>query len=187
MLLTIAAIRKSLTCSPLTPHTMFYVTNTVYPHIKLESRSTGTAPYLPGPAILHEKEDESQLVYFGHTLIEKQPRMDGVLSTGLDCSKAQENGLGQAFNVSRFLSCTKHVCDNVNSKLASLQLTEGLKWEIMKDIFGDDKRMEKGLIDSHSPEEFDCKLLEAQSRWDSLRSWKRWVLILSFQSILQLV
>ena len=28
--------------------------------------------------------------------------------------------------------------------------------------------MEKGLIDSNSPEEFDCKLLEAQRRWDSL-------------------
>lgn len=74
---------------------MFYVTNTVYPHIKLESRSTGTAPNLPGPAMLHVKEDESQLVYFGHTLIEKQPRMDSVLSIGLDCSKAQENGLGR--------------------------------------------------------------------------------------------
>ena len=28
--------------------------------------------------------------------------------------------------------------------------------------------MMKGLIDSDSPEEFDCKLLEAQRRWDSL-------------------
>ena len=40
----------------------FYVTSTVYPHIKLESRSTGTAPYLPGPAMLHIKQDESQFV-----------------------------------------------------------------------------------------------------------------------------
>ena len=94
--------------------------------------------------------------------------MDGVLFIGLDRSKAQENGLARAFPVSRFLPCTKHVRDNVNSKLASLQLTEGLKREIMKDIFGDDKRIEKGLIDSNSPEEFDCKLLEAQRRWDSL-------------------
>ena len=146
----------------------FYVTSTVYPHIKLESRSTGTTPYLPGPAMLHVKQDESQFVYFGHTLIEKQPRMDGVLFIGLDRSKAQENGLARVFPVSRFLPCTKHVRDNVNAKLASLQFTEGLKREILKDIFGDDKRMEKGLIDSDSPEEFDCKLLEAQRRWDSL-------------------
>ena len=41
----------------------FYVTSTVYPHIKLASRSTGTAPYLPSPAILHVKQDESQFVY----------------------------------------------------------------------------------------------------------------------------
>ena len=66
------------------------------------------------------------------------------------------------------MPCTKHVQDNVNAKLTSLQLTEGVKQEISKDIFGDDKRMEKGLIDSDSPEEFDCKLLEAQRRWDSL-------------------
>lgn len=52
----------------------FYVTSTVYPHIKLESWSTGTGPYLPGPAMLHVKQDESRFVYFGHTLTEKQPR-----------------------------------------------------------------------------------------------------------------
>ena len=53
------------------------------------------------------------------------------------------------------------------AKLGSLPLREVLKREILKDIFGDEKRMEKGLIDSKSPEEFDCKLLEAQRRWDS--------------------
>ena len=74
--------------------------------------------------MLHVKQDESQFVYFGHTLIEKQPRMDGVLFIGLDRSKAQENGLARAFPVSRFLPCTKHLRDNVNSNLASLQLTQ---------------------------------------------------------------
>ena len=57
--------------------------------------------------------------------------------------------------------------DNVWAKLPSLQLSEGLKREILKDIFGDEKRMEKGLIDSKSPEEFNYKLLEAQRRWNS--------------------
>lgn len=33
--------------------------------------------------------------------------------------------------------------------------------------------MEKGLIDSNSPEELDCKLLEAQRRWDSLQSMEK--------------
>lgn len=33
--------------------------------------------------------------------------------------------------------------------------------------------MEKGLIDSNSPEELDCKLLEAQRRWDSLESMEK--------------
>ena len=144
------------------------MTSTAYPHMKLQSLATGAAPYLPGPAMLHVKQDESQFVYFGHTLIEKQPRMDGVLFIGLDRSKAQENGLARVFHVSRFLPCTKHVKDNVKAKLSSLQLSEGLKREITKDIFGDDRRMEKGLIDSNSPEEFDCRLLEAQCRWDSL-------------------
>ena len=66
----------------------FYVTSTAYPHMKLQSLATGAAPYLPGPAMLHIKQDESQFVYFAHTLIEKQPRMDGVLFIGLDHSKA---------------------------------------------------------------------------------------------------
>ena len=88
------------------------MTSTVYPHIKLESRSTGTAPYLPGPAILHVKQEENQFVYFGHTLIEKQPKIDGVLFIGLDHNKAQENGLARVFPISRFLSCIKLVRDN---------------------------------------------------------------------------
>lgn len=33
--------------------------------------------------------------------------------------------------------------------------------------------MEKGLIDNDSPEEFDCKLLQAQHRWDSLESMEK--------------
>ena len=37
----------------------FYVTSTAYPHIKLQSRSAGSAPFLPGPAMLHVKQDES--------------------------------------------------------------------------------------------------------------------------------
>lgn len=151
----------------------FYVTSTAYPHIKLQSRATGAAPYLSGPAMLHVKQDESQFLNFGHTLIEKQPELDGILFIGLNRSRAQENGLSRLFRVSRFLPCTKHVQDNVKTKLAILQLSEGLEREIMKDIFGDEKRMERGLIDSKSPEEFDCKLLEAQRRWDSLECMEK--------------
>lgn len=55
---------------------------------------------------------------------------------GLDRGKAQENGLARVFLVSRFLPCTKLGKDNVKAKLASLQLREGLRREIMKDIFG---------------------------------------------------
>ena len=106
-------------------------------------------------------------MYFGHTLIEKQPELDDIPFISLDRSRAQENGLARVFRVSTFLPCTTHVQDNVWAKLPSLQLSEGLKREILKDIFGDEKRMEKGLIDSKSPEEFNCKLLEAQRRWNS--------------------
>jgi len=67
--------------------------------------------------MLHVKQDESQFVCFGLTLIEKQPRMDGVLFIGLDRSKAQENGLARVIHVSRFLPFTKHVRDNINASL----------------------------------------------------------------------
>ena len=122
-------------------------------------------------------------------MIEKQPKIGGVLFIGLDCSKAQVNGLARVFPVSRFLPCTKYVRDYVEAKLASLQLTEGRKGkgEIIKDIFGDDKRMLKGLLDNDSPDEFDCKLLEAPRRWDSLEFMEKLGAEPRFSKYLQLV
>lgn len=103
-------------------------------------------------------------------MTEKQVGIDNVLFIGLDWSKAQENGHAYVFHLSMFLPSTNHIQDNVNAKLRNLQVIEGLRWHIIKENFGDDKWIEKGLFDNSCLEEFDCKLLDAQHRWDSVES-----------------
>lgn len=56
----------------------FYVTSAAYSHINLHNHSTGPPLYLPWPAMLHVKLEESQFKYLGHTLIGKKPGIDGV-------------------------------------------------------------------------------------------------------------
>ena len=47
------------------------------------------------------------------------------------------------------IPCTKHVQDDIKQKLSSIGITgDHLKHEIMCDIFGNDKALEKGLIDA---------------------------------------
>ena len=43
-------------------------TSTAYPHIQLHGQVTGTAPYLPGPAMLQEKQDIACIIIFIYIL-----------------------------------------------------------------------------------------------------------------------
>ena len=51
--------------------------------------------------------------------------------------------------------CTKHVQDDIEVMLTSLEITSRQRQEIMLDIFGSASKFEKGLVDSENVADFD--------------------------------
>ena len=132
----------------------------------LVANETGTSPGFPGPFMLHTKESTEDFYYFGSTLKEQNREIENILFIGTDHQKSIEIGLSAQFPIAKFLSCVKHVQDNVTCKMAALNITGEAKIEILADIFGDRKSKQKGLIDRESDEEFDAKLLPLKKSWN---------------------
>ena len=66
-----------------------------------------------------------------------------------------------------FLPCKKHVEDDISRKLSDLG-SGAMKDEVLKDIFGDEKNKEKGIVDRMSQDEFLAKVLAVTEKWDVL-------------------
>lgn len=69
------------------------------------------------------------------------------------------------FPLATWLSCTKHVEDDVTCKLKDLRIGELERKDFLLDIFGSDTRREVGLIDTSSPQEFDVILDSLYPVW----------------------
>ena len=87
---------------------------------------------------------------------------------GGDRDKAQASFL-KPLKGCTFLPCKKHVEDDISRKIADLGLN-AIKAEILEDIFGCDKKMEKGIIDSERTEEFIAKVESVCTKWDKLET-----------------
>ena len=144
----------------------FFVTTTTYKHLMLVDRETGSNPTFPGPLMIHTNEAADDFHYFASTLKEQRREVDNILFIGSDRQKAIENGLSAQLPIAHFLSCTKHVHDNIMRKMAVINITGEAKSQILADIFGDRRSKEKGLIDCESSDEFDAKLLSLKEQWD---------------------
>ena len=144
----------------------FYVTTTVYNHSMLVTNATGSSPTFPGPFMIHTKETAEDFHYFASTLKQQNHEVENILFIGTDRQKSIENGLSAQFEIAQFLSCTKHVQDNITRKLTALNITGEAKSAILADVFGDRRSKQKGLIDCASGKEFDAKLFSLKKKWD---------------------
>ena len=64
-----------------------------------------------------------------------------------------------------FLPCRKRVEDDISRTLSDLG--EGaMKEEVLKDIFGDQRNKEKGIVESTSRDEFLTKTIAATEKWE---------------------
>lgn len=66
-----------------------------------------------------------------------------------------------------FLLCKKHVEDNIMEKIADLGLNS-IKCELLQDVFGDEQKKERGIINSDTTEEFLAKVESVSSKWDKI-------------------
>lgn len=84
----------------------------------LVDRETGSSPTFPGPLMIHTNEAADDFHYFESTLKEQRREVDNILFIGSDRQKAVGNGLSAQLPIAHFLSCTKHVQDNITQKMA---------------------------------------------------------------------
>ena len=126
-------------------------------HIKV----TRKHPTFPGPMMIHTDENQATFHYFASTLRENNSDIENILFVGSDRQHTMENGLARKMPTAQFLSCKKHVEDNVKMKMAALGILN--KSDFLVDIFGDNSS--RGLVDSESNEDFDARLLHLKKVW----------------------
>ena len=144
----------------------FYVTSTTYQSTKFIQTRTGKPAALPGPAMLHVRKSEKDFKYFSHTLLEHNDKIKRVAFVGGDRDKAQQGFLSPLRRCT-FLPCKKHVEDAISRKIDDLGLKD-IKNEVLLDIFGSDKRKERGIVDSLDEEEFTAKVDSLVEKWKSM-------------------
>ena len=105
----------------------FIVTTSCYKHLKVVKKINGKHPWVQGPALFHTREDESIYRFFAHLLIEKDPGFRNLLFVVSDREKAVQNGLTSELPYAMFIFCTKHVKDNIESKLTALKIQSSVK------------------------------------------------------------
>ena len=144
----------------------FYVTTTMYQSEKVISEKTAKPANLPGPAMFHTTKTQRDYLYFAHTLLESNYALERIVFVGGDRDKAQSFFL-KPLKGCTFLPCKKHVKDDITRKIADLGLTS-IKCELLQDVFGDEWKKERGIIDSETTEEFLAKVESVSSKWDKI-------------------
>ena len=116
--------------------------------------------------MFHTTKSSRDYLYFIHSLLEANYALERLTFLGADRDKAQSSFLIPLKGCT-FLPCKKHVEDDITRKIADLGLTS-IKNEILEDIFGNEVKKEKGIIDSESTDEFMAKVESVSSKWEEL-------------------
>ena len=85
--------------------------------------------------MIHTDENQATFHYFASILRENNSDIENILFVGSDRQHTMENGLARKMPTAQFLSCKKHVEDNVKMKMAALGILN--KSDFLVDIFGD--------------------------------------------------
>jgi hypothetical protein len=115
---------------------------------------------VPGPCLFHVEEESCEVyLYFAHSLVEANPDMDRVRFIGGDRGKGQR-GFMRPFRSATLLPCTRHVQSNILEKIPD----KGAQKQILQDLFGSTKHMQKGLVDCVRSS-FDSTLSSMAENW----------------------
>ena len=144
-----------------------FVASTTYQNTKLIYRKTNKFANLPGPAMFHVRETKEDFIYFSQTLIQQNEMFEQLKYLGSDRGQALK-GFQQPLKGVTMVPCAKHVQDDIKVKMTSLGITGSERQEIMFDIFGNECKFEKGLVDSETVADFDAKLEVLTKKWDTI-------------------
>lgn len=143
----------------------FYVTSTTYQNQKFINERTGKYANLPGPALFHVCQDETQFLFFCNTLLEVDYEFEKVRFVGGDRDKGQKGFLKPLRGV-LYLPCKKHIEDNMKAKMQSLQLDGSERNAILEEVFGRKIPPKRGLVDCNSTEEFETMMAQVSGKWN---------------------
>lgn len=138
----------------------------MYQSEKVISKRTAEPANLPGPAMFHTTKTQKDYLYFAHTLLESNYALERIVFVGGDRDKVQSFSL-KPLKGSIFLLCKKHVEDNIMEKITDLGLNS-IKCELLQDVFGDEWKKERGIIDSDTTEEFLAIVESVPSKWNKI-------------------
>ena len=146
----------------------YYVTPTTYQHTMLENKDRGRGghPTLLGPTMFHSRRNETSFLYFASSLVSLKPDIANTVFMGSDREVAVRNGFSPFFPLVTWLSCFKHVEDDIKRKLNNLGIKDPLQREFLDDIFGNEEGKEKGLVDADSNADFDVQLESLYPVWN---------------------
>lgn len=136
------------------------------PEQQTHSLKNWKTSYFAGPAMFNVRRAEKDFKYFCYALLEINKGLKGVSFIGGYRDKAQR-GFMKPLKRSIFLPCKKHVEDDISRKLTDLG-KGAMKYEVLKDIFGNNKNKERGIVDSTSQDNFLAKVIVVTERWDAL-------------------
>lgn len=141
----------------------FYVTSTMYQNAKFVNQRMGKLANLPGPALFHVCQDETQFLFFCNNLLETNYGFEKVRFVGGDCDKGQKRFLKPLEGVT-YLPRKKHTEDNMKAKMPSYQLDASEKKIILEDVFGSKIPPKRGLVDCNTTDEFETMMAEVTGK-----------------------
>ncbi len=138
----------------------FFMTPTSYALKAFINKRTKKHVNVPGPCLFHVEEESSEVyLYFAHSLVEANPDIDRVRFIGGDRGKGQREFM-RPFRSATLLPCTRHVQSNILEKIPD----KGAQKQILRDLFGSTKHMQKGLVDCVRSS-FDSTLSSMAENW----------------------
>lgn len=147
----------------------FSVTTSQYKNLLVVNRRTGEHPSMMGPLLVHYRKSKSSFNVLVDAMIDKQPNIKNLRVLGTD----GESNLAKAFKQHCpsliHLLCFNHVRRNIKDKLTSMKIPKPVISMVLDDVFGEQTGnvFEHGLVDSDDETDFERKISQLKSIWQS--------------------
>ena len=119
-----------------------------------------------GPLMIHKQKKFELFHFFASSLVGLKPSLRNLRAFGTDGEKAISNAMHVVFDEAVHLRCFLHFKGNLDSKLRKYRVPKNERIELLRDVFGNPKELEKGIVDGNMDEEFEALILSLKEIWE---------------------
>jgi hypothetical protein len=147
----------------------FSVTTSQYKNLLFVNRRTGEHPSMMGPLLVHYRKSKSSFNVLVDAMVDKQPNIKNLRVLGTDGESELAKAFKQHCPSLIHLLCFNHVRRNIKDKLTSMKVAKPVISMVLDDIFGEQTGnvFEHGLVDSNDETDFERKVSQLKSKWQS--------------------